>query len=216
MNDRSAIQTRVAPPVPPAALAGFDHIQRTWDQSQGSFISRVLPGELYVSRNAEIVTTVLGSCIAACIYDAGQAIGGMNHFMLPDEHAGSRGASDLATRYGLNAMEQLINGIMKNGGCREDLKVKIFGGGRMIPTMGDVGARNIEFVRRYLREEGFEILSEDVGSVYPRKVNFHPTTGRAFVKRLRPLHKQALADREQELLSKISQKTAVSTDVELF
>lgn len=196
----------------PKALAGFESIARSWDPAQKCHVARVLPGELYVSNSQEMITTVLGSCIAACICDPSTGIGGMNHFMLPDTTESSDG---LATRYGLHAMEELINGIMKNGGRRDSLQVKLFGGGKMIPAMSDVGAKNISFAREYLKHEGLVIASEDLGSIYPRKVNYFPTTGRAMLKRLRPLHNQVLAEREQQLMQRIT-AAPKGNDVELF
>ena len=208
--------SRSAPgtPVLPCALAGFEGIARHWDSVHNCFVARILPGELYVSNTGEMITTVLGSCIAACVVDETLGVGGMNHFMLPATGDGFGGGRDQATRYGQHAMEQLINGVVKTGGRRDHMTVKIFGGGKMIPSMSDVGAQNIVFVRRYLKNAGFEIVSEDVGSIYPRKVNFFSQTGRALVKRLRPLHKQALADREEALRKSIS-TSSQNGDLEL-
>jgi chemotaxis protein CheD len=122
-------------------LPEFNHIQRFHDDQFNMTVARILPGELYVTRLDEMITTVLGSCIAACISDVEAGIGGMNHFMLPDGADGSSSFASQAARYGLFAMEQLINTIMKYGGKRERLQVKIFGGGRMIANMSDVVRR---------------------------------------------------------------------------
>ena len=196
-------------------LPGFEHISRYWDDNLKVVTARIQPGELYVSRHDEMINTVLGSCISACISDLSAGIGGMNHFMLPDEGTTGSGFGAQAARYGLHAMEQLINTIMKHGGDRRNLQVKIFGGGRMIAKMGDVGARNIKFIHNYLREEGLSILAEDVGAIYPRKVNYFPLTGRVLMKRLRPLHNQTIADREIEVMQKQVEKPR-SHDVEFF
>src|SRR2546423_15569568 len=94
----------------PEALPQFAHVQRHWDHEHRCFAARILPGDYYVTRHAELVTTVLGSCVSACIRDARLKVGGMNHFMLPLD--GSQGASawssaaSAATRYGNIAMER--------------------------------------------------------------------------------------------------------------
>lgn len=204
---------------PPQALPGFDHIRRRWDAAYEAFTARILPGELYVTQSDEGVSTTLGSCISACIRDRVTGLGGMNHFMLPSDgtEPGAARASGLsaATRYGNYAMEHLINEVLRNGGKRQNLEVKVFGGGRIIMNMTDVGARNIAFVRDYLATEGLKVAAEDVGDVYPRMVVFFPATGRVRVKRLRSLHNNTIADRERDYIDRIRQKP-VSGDVELF
>ena len=204
---------------PPQALPGFEHIRRRWDNSYEAFTARILPGELYVTLSDEGVTTTLGSCISACIRDRVTGLGGMNHFMLPSDgtEPGTVRASNLsaATRYGNYAMEHLINEILRNGGQRQNLEVKVFGGGRIIVNMTDVGARNIAFVRDYLATEGLKVVVEDVGDIYPRMVVFFPATGRVRVKRLRSLHNNTIADREKNYIDSIRQKP-VSGEVELF
>jgi chemotaxis protein CheD len=204
----------------PATLPGFDHVKRAWNLKLESWVARILPGEYYVTRSEEGISTTLGSCISACIRDRVQGIGGMNHFMLP---ASANGELDMslvsgigsATRYGNYAMEHLINGIMRNGGRRENLEVKIFGGGRIMENMTDVGARNIRFVREYLALEGLKVVAEDVGEVFPRMVVYFPQTGRVKVKRLRSLHNNVIADQEKRYIETVVQKP-VAGDIELF
>src|SRR6185295_13908235 len=159
---------RIAPgnAQPPQALPQFAHVTRYWDQEHSCFAARLLPGEYYVTRHAENMCTVLGSCVSACIRDARLRIGGMNHFMLPLDASNGEStwgaAVSAATRYGNVAMERLINDILKFGGRRQDLEIKLVGGGRVLAEMSnDVGARNIEFVREYVRAEGFRVLNED-------------------------------------------------------
>lgn len=202
------------------ALPGFEHVRRSWNNQFQSWAARILPGEFYVTRNEEAVATTLGSCIAACIRDRHTGIGGMNHFMLP-----ATGISDLATlkasslsdatRYGNYAMEHLINEIMRNGGRRQHLEVKLFGGGRIISGMTDVGLANITFVRDYLETENLSVVAEDVGDIYPRMVIFFPASGVARVKRLRSLHNNTIVDQERQYIDSIK-KQPVSGDVELF
>ncbi len=205
---------------PPPVLSGFEHIKRSWNTSLESFAARILPGEYYVTRQNEGISTTLGSCIAACIRDRVSGVGGMNHFMLPvipggePEEWKATGLS-VATRYGNYAMEHLINGIMRNGGKREHLEVKIFGGGRIMEKMTDVGMRNIVFVREYLKAEGLQVSAEDVGDVFPRMVVYFPLTGRVKVKRLRSLHNNLIVDQEKRYIDQVVEKP-VSGAIELF
>src|SRR3989338_8421384 len=132
----------------PLALPGFEHIKRAWNDSYEAYAARLMPGEYYVTLRDEGVYTTLGSCISACIRDRIAGIGGMNHFMLPasaDADGWKSTSLSAATRYGNFAMEHLINVILKNGGQRQNLEVKLFGGGRILQNMTDVGMRNINF-----------------------------------------------------------------------
>lgn len=207
------------PPLLPP-LPGFEHVRRTWNNHYQSYAARILPGEFYVTRLDEGVYTTLGSCISACIRDRILGIGGMNHFMLPTTEASEADAwkassQSSATRYGNYAMEHLINEIMRNGGKRQNLEVKIFGGGRILANMTDVGKRNIAFVRDYLSLEGLEVVAEDVGEVFPRMVVYFPRSGRARVKRLRSLHNNTIVDQEISYIDTLKSKP-VGGEVELF
>ena len=204
----------------PETLPGFKHVQRTWDRQNDRWAARILPGEYFVTRSDEIITTVLGSCISACVRDPGLRIGGMNHFMLPEDITkGSSAWSDpragLATRYGSFAMETLLNDLMKLGARRDRLEVKLAGGGRILASMTDVGERNIQFVRNWLSIEGLKIAGEDVGDSYPRRIQYFPASGRVLMFRLRSLDHGAVVNREKEYLSNL-QRTPAGNDVELF
>lgn len=209
--------------VPPTrlslALPGFENIKRSWNSSYETVAARLLPGEYFVTLHDEAVYTTLGSCISACIRDRVSGIGGMNHFMLPLSSGGTANwkATDnsASTRYGNFAMEHLINTILKNGGKRQNLEAKIFGGGRIIANMTDVGMRNIAFARDYLETEGLKITSEDVGDTFPRMVVYFPATGKVRVKRLRSLHNNTIVELETKYLHTIEEKP-VSGDIELF
>lgn len=204
----------------PGALPRFEHINRYWDPHQESFAAKILPGEYYVTLHDEIIVTVLGSCVSACIRDRVFGIGGMNHFMLPSDGNApfprERGrVIDESARYGVFAMELLINEILKNGGRRENLEVKITGGGRMLANMSDIGERNIDFVRQFLATEGLAIASEEVGDIYPRKVYYFPGTGKVRVKKLLTMHNDTVVRREDAYRQDL-QKQAPQGDVELF
>lgn len=202
---------------PPRTLPGFDAIKRYWDKESEKFAAKILPGEFYVTCNDEVITTVLGSCISACIRDPIFGIGGMNHFMLPISADGGWGGETAgnATRYGNFAMEHLINEILKNGGARQNLEVKIFGGGKVLANMTNVGQRNIDFVKEYIRVEGLKLLAEDVGDVFPRKVQYNPLTGKVRIKKLRSTYSQTVAEREREYLHHIDAKPVVG-EIDLF
>lgn len=204
----------------PRALAGFESINRYWDTSNNIYAAKLLPGEFYVSMNGELITTVLGSCVSACIRDTVTGIGGMNHFMLPvdisrDGKSWSNTPVNAQTRYGNIAMERLINVILAGGGKRENLEIKLFGGGKVLQINTDIGGKNIDFVKRYLITEGFQIAAEDVGGNRPRKVQYFPNTGKVRVKSLNSLHNDTLTKRESSYIEKIN-KSPVEGKIDLF
>ncbi len=204
-------------------LPEFSHINHYWDEQREQVTAKILPGEFYMSTQNVAIATTLGSCISACIYDSVLGIGGMNHFMLPltnkDSHQVSwaqRGKESDATRYGNFAMEYLINIILQNGGCKQNLVAKIFGGGKVIENLSDVGMKNIHFVLRYLASEQIRIVKEDIGLTCPRKVIFEPTTGKVFVKRLSNLPNETIVRRESNYRHQIDENHSTEGSVELF
>ena len=205
----------------PRALPGFERIRRYWDPAHRVWAAKLLPGEFYVTRGNEMLVTTLGSCVAACIRDPKRGVGGMNHFMLParggDPESWVDDPVNLATRYGNNAMEQLINRILKLGARREDLEIKLFGGGRVLKGVTtDIGKRNIEFAMEYCATESLRLISRDLGGAYPRKVQFFPDTGRAFSKKLYRTRNQTLIEREEHYLQELEEEPVSGGDVDLF
>ncbi len=203
-------------------LPEFSHINHYWDRQRECVVSKILPGEFFMSKSQGLIATTLGSCISACIWDSRAKVGGMNHFMLPatskqihEINWASRDNVSDATRYGNFAMEHLINMILKYGGTKANLKAKVFGGGKVVKKMSDVGERNIEFVLEYLKNENIEIVKADIGSIYPRKVLFEPTTGKAYLKKLENLHNDTIVLREIDYRSRIDE-SEVGGEVELF
>jgi len=178
---------------------------------------KLMPGEYYVTRRDMLLVTTLGSCVSACIRDRSNGIGGMNHFMLPDnaQEQGGWGAS--STRYGTYAMEVLINQLLKLGAKRENLEAKLFGGGSVIKNMKtiNVGERNARFGLDYLETEGIPIISKDLLDIFPRKVYFFPDTGKVLVKKLRTQHNDTIANREREYNSRLME-SSVEGEIELF
>ena len=199
-------------------LPGFEHVRRYWDQAQACMIVKVLPGEFYVSIHEDLVTTVLGSCVSVCIHDPRAGIGGMNHFMLPEPTGGSdswSATNGRAARYGSDAMEQLINSMLVVGCRRADMQLKVFGGGRVLTQLSDIGQRNIEFVTRYIATEKLSLCASDLGDVYPRQIQFFPHSGRARVRLLRRQGDAALVAGESVYLKRLA-KDPIKGEVELF
>lgn len=167
---------------------GFAHIQRRFDARVNATVAILHPGDYYIGASGELLGTLLGSCVAACIRDARLRIGGMNHFMLPtqqvDGAANGAGSAWSPTRFGDVAMECLVDEILRRGGRRTDLEMKLVGGGKVLDALSDVGARNIQFAREYARSCGLRVLGEDLGGRFPRKVLYDPGSGAVRVKRL--------------------------------
>ncbi len=205
----------------PKAPKGFAHINRYWDKKQGVYAAKILPGEFYVSIAGEMIVTVLGSCISACVRDKYNGVGGMNHFMLPmqRENMNARTLSALSesARYGNWAMEYLINEVLKNGGDKRNLEVKIFGGGKVLESMNqiDIGRKNIEFVHQFIANEGLKLAAEDVGDQFPRKVLYFPDTGSVKVRKLKTVRNDVVFERERSYARSIN-TTPTQGDIELF
>ena len=137
----------------------------------------VVQGEFRISdQPGDLLSTVLGSCVAVCLYDPKRRIGGMNHFLLP---FGQETATDRPVRYGLFAMESLINALMKAGAVKSRLEAKIFGGARISVDLRDIGRTNAVFAREFLATEGIDCSGESLGGTNARRVVFRPTTGQA-------------------------------------
>jgi chemotaxis protein CheD len=190
----------------PCALPGFGHINRYWDKAHALWVARLLPGEYYVTTGQETIVTVLGASVSVCMRDAVRGIGGMNHFMLAapqDADVRDRNQTVDSASAGHRSMAQLIQEILKQGGCRKRLEVRIIGGGRILAEMSDVGPRSIEFVENYIRSEGLTLLAKDVGDIYPRKLYYTPASGKIFVKKLRSLLNGTILQREVEYLSRL-------------
>lgn len=191
-------------------------MQKSVDPAEGISTIKILPGEFYVTKDNERIETVLGSCISACVRDPIAGVGGMNHFMLPvDKNSTGRSELTGANRYGNYAMENLVNALLQHGAKRERLEFKLFGGGRIMSSMTNVGWYNIGFAFDYIYTEGFKIVSQDIGDIYPRKILYYPLSGRVRVRRLNAMHNQTLVDQENRYISNIESKP-VEGDVELF
>lgn len=190
-----------------------------FDPRFGAHAIMVPPGRHHVSTNPdEMIVTLLGSCIAACIRDPIAAIGGLNHFLLPESDSGQWGKTvDAALRYGNHAMETLINDIIKLGGSKSRLEVKVFGGGQIIKTESStsVGQKNVDFIKRYLANEGLTIAAEHLGGMAPRRIHYFPITGKVQMRLMQRSADKDLFKKEMVYRSQI--KTEDDTgDAELF
>lgn len=187
--------------------------------ASGTQFAKVNPGQFYVSTEDIDIVTVLGSCVSACIRDPMLRVGGMNHFMLPlgsaDRAASWGGDAGAVNRFGNFAMESLINSILKSGGKRENLEIKLFGGGRILDISQDVGATNVQFVLDYLETESLSVESKDVGEDYARKLIYNPVSGRARMKKIRDIYVGHVAKTERTLMAQPVEIPAAGS-VELF
>jgi len=167
--------------------------------------AKILPGEYYYTGKDMLISTVLGSCVSACIRDRITGLGGMNHFMLPDGAEATNSPVSASMRYGSFAMEVLINDLLKAGARREHLEAKVFGGGAVLRgfTALNVGERNAEFVMQFLKTERIPVLAQDLNDIYPRKVYFFPRTGKVLVKKLMQTQNDTLAQRELDYAKRL-------------
>jgi chemotaxis protein CheD len=193
--------------------------RRFYDSAQAAWVVKILPGEFYVTGDQEeVLVTVLGSCVAACIRDPAMQIGGMNHFMLVQNVSGSSGAwgNELeSTRFGNFAMEKLINGLLKRGCQRERMEIKVFGGANVTATRNEIGTENSEFVLRYLEAEGLSCAAQDLGGVHPRRIIYFPMTGKV-VRRLLTGRDQDSALREETDYARTLGARKPASDFQLF
>jgi len=139
----------------------------------------IIQGEYKVVNDPSVfLSTILGSCVAACLRDPIAGVGGMNHFLLPGAANAGSGGGD-ATRYGVHLMELLINGLLKKGARRDRLEAKVFGGAKTIATFSNVGEQNAAFAMKFLRDEGIKVVGSSTGGEHGRKLEFWPVSGRA-------------------------------------
>ena len=174
-------------------------------------------GGFYASKEPAVIETLLGSCVAVCLYDPMTRIGGMNHILLP-------GRADLmnfdtVARYGVNAMELLINRIMTLGGLRHHLVAKVFGGAHILPVISPengMGEKNIEFVLEFLRMEAIAVISQDLGGHETRRIYFHTDTGDVLLKRIPSSRHPKVGLAERRHLEWVRRNAEDSGDVTIF
>jgi chemotaxis protein CheD len=179
---------------------------------------KILPGQYHACRGDEgSIATVLGSCVSTCLWDSRTRIGGMNHFMLPGEPGSTMSPWAESARFGLYAMEVLINEMLHLGADRRRMVAKVFGGARVLQGFDslDVGAQNSQFVLQFLREEGIPLAAQDLMGVHPRKLHFFPATGKVQVKKL-TLHPEEVQRQDREYLARLARRRAGGGEVEIF
>jgi chemotaxis protein CheD len=192
----------------PPAIPGCERVRRVWDPRYHRWAARILPGEIFVTRHDEFITTVLGSCIAVCVRDPVLRVGGMSLFMLPPRTVPEGGeprsdAGEEVPHNGRFELERLIDQVLEAGADRTRLKAKMFGGGRSLAGVAEAAAKTIAFVRQFLRQQGLPLVEEKLGDSHPRRVMYFPNTGTALVERLPPRFAARVANRETHYLDRL-------------
>lgn len=181
----------------------------------GSVMVWVAQADFYVTANpVEVLSTILGSCIAVCIHDPVAACGGMNHFLLPEAPTPTDGLPSIELRYGSYSIERLINAVLSRGGRRDRLEAKVFGGSNVLGTT-NIGHHNADFVEAYLEKEGVPIVARDLRGTAPRRIHYYPTTGLAKMARPRESLAAMIFDAETKGRNRRA-APAPTTDVEIF
>ena len=206
MTNEAARQRDPAPPV----TRGFEKVQRLWDPAHHRWSAKILPGEFFVTPHDESITAVLGSCVSVCIRDPALRVGGMNQFTLPADDRDGR-----AAQVGTTALRRLVAALMELGANHDRLKVKLFGGAKILSAATDVGAKNIAFVREFLRFEGLPVVAVDLGGNHPRRVMYFPNSGMSLVARLPALDVASVANREAQYLKSLG-SSPIRQDLELL
>ncbi|WP_395338623.1 chemoreceptor glutamine deamidase CheD [Ningiella sp. W23] len=189
---------------------------RYFDKNFNTNAVKILPGEYFATRDETMIVTVLGSCVSVCLRDPITRAAGMNHFLLPANKDEVNFNSDSA-RYGIYAMEILVNHLIKLGASKSRLEAKVFGGGNVMKQLrsNTVGQQNAAFVEDYLDTESIRVVAKDLLGDYPRKVYFFPLTGEVKVRKLKSLHNKTIIERESEYRVKVNQ-TPASGDIDFF
>jgi chemotaxis protein CheD len=183
-----------------------------------SVVTTVHQGDCLISNDAAVTfSTVLGSCVSACIRDVRAGVGGMNHFLLAEQSGSARDRYGASARYGAYAMERLINAVLTRGtGNKANLELKVFGGGLINAALTDIGGKNVEFVREFLANEGYALAGQDLGGTFARRVLFKPSSGRVFVKRLANKDGEGVIREELAIMGKTRTAPRPTDDIELF
>ncbi len=204
-----------AAPQPDPALKPSQAV-RSYDRKLHKYAVRLLPGTSYTtSASDEVIVTILGSCVAACIRNPYSGFGGMNHFMLPEHDTGDWNGISSSLRYGNHAMEALINAVLKSGCDRCDLEIKLFGGANLYRGVALVGEKNAEFARSYLKREGLRIAAEDLGGPRGRRIHYEPATGRVQRLLLKQNVEKRVVNAECSYISNL-RKAEIDGEIELF
>jgi len=145
-------------------------------------------GQFIIATTPVLISTVLGSCVAVCLWDRRTRIGGMNHYLLPGTHEDSPGNADR----GYTSVRMLIRALLNRGADKAHLEAKIFGGCNALYQHNDlyeIGKRNVDIARKILNEHDIAIVAADTGGALGRKIAFNTGTGKV---RMRLLRKTAV------------------------
>lgn len=192
----------------------FGAAKRVHDARENIDVVKIFAGDCYVTQEDIMLSTILGSCVSACIRDARAGVGGMNHFLLPGEVGQEIALSDSA-RYGVYAMESLLNGILSKGGRKDRLEIKVFGGGNVINNSARIGSRNAQFIRGFLQKEGLRTAAHDLEGDYPRRVHYYPASGKLMMRQLKRREDMHVVVEETRYRNVIA-AAPVEGDIELF
>lgn len=193
----------------------YSGARRFFNKAHNCYVVKIFAGDCVVSdKNDEMLATILGSCVSACVRDPVASVGGMNHFLLPGSDNVDMQSSDSA-RYGVFAMESLINGLLKMGAQKDRLEFKVFGGGNVINNSARIGSKNAAFIRSFLKREGYSIIAEDLEGNYPRSIHYYPTTGKVMLRKLQRKEDMIIAEQEKKYSTSINTKP-IEGDIELF
>lgn len=198
----------------PAAIVGMAQT-RYFDGHFRRPAVKLMPGEYTLGRTDEVMCTVLGSCVSACMRDPVAGVAGMNHFLLPST---DRSDLDLTARYGVHAMELLINGLLRAGARRQRIEVKLFGGANLMQSRTDnnVGHNNARFALAFVKQEGLGLVSQDLFGHEPRKIWYFPDTGKVMLRRLRLTRNDTIIRREVDYSRRLASRPEAGGEVELF
>ncbi len=173
-------------------------------------------GGYYAGNKPTVIRTLLGSCVSVCLYDKVTRTGGMNHILLPGK--ANLDKADSGARFGVNAMELLINEIIHRGGNRSRLTAKAFGGASLIgdiPWENTMGKKNVDFVIDFLRKESIRLINQDFGGRHSRSVYFHTDTGEVLMKRIKWIPGE-LFTKEENKLEQIRKEARRNSNITLF
>jgi len=174
------------------------HFETYYDPHQCIRAFKITPGEYCVTNSGELIVTVSGSCVIACIRDRQQGIGGMYQFMVVNVNE-DQPLNQRMENMANAGMDGFIDRLIDMGAEMENLEAKVFGGGNILNGMqrNNVGARSAQFLRTYLANRNILVMADDMLGIYPRKVYFFPETGEVLVKKLKVIKNETILEREQ-------------------
>lgn len=192
---------------------------KSYSRKHEKHMVEIFPGEYYATKNRDLIlTTLLGSCVSVCLFDPVNQITGLNHIMISTETRFSQNDFSKDTRYGIHAMEMLINKMLKLGADRRYIQAKVFGGGKVLNTGShSIAYNNINFALDYLKEESFDVLSRDTGGYHGRKIYLLSKNFKIYLRRIvmNSVLKKTY-EREQVVINQYKSKKEEESNLTLF